>query len=228
MFTGLVEGMGVVRRIESTGGSGGSWDRRIEVEPLFEVEVLSIGESISIDGVCLTVVSWNGTVFRADVSTETLSRSTLGDRKPGDLVNLERALKVGDRLGGHLVMGHVDCVGVFKKRLEEGRSLRLFFEIPDRFSRYVVEKGSVAVNGVSLTVNGCSGNRFDVNIIPHTAMVTNIGLLKPGDRVNIETDIIGKYVERILLAWKREDNRSSAEGKSVITEDFLKLHGFLK
>lgn len=227
MFTGLVEGMGVIRKIESRMGAGGGRDIRIEIEPLVRFEELTIGESIAIDGVCLTVVFWNGKTFGADVSMETLSRSTLGERKTGDFVNLERALRLGDRLGGHLVMGHVDCVGVFKRKLEEGRSVRLFFEIPDRFSRYVVEKGSIAINGVSLTVNGCEGNRFDVNIIPHTAAVTNIGLLKPGDRVNIETDIIGKYVERILFAWKNE-GKVSGEEKRPITEDFLRLHGFLR
>lgn len=227
MFTGLVEGMGIVRRIESRSGAGGGLDKRIEIEPIVKFEGVVLGESIAIDGVCLTVVEWNGATFVADVSAETLSRSTLSERKPGDRVNLERALRVGDRLGGHMVMGHVDCVGVFKSKREEGRSIRLFFEIPERFSRYVVEKGSIAINGVSLTVNGCEGNRFDVNIIPHTAMVTNIGLLKPGDRVNIETDIIGKYVEKILLAGRGGMNTESGE-KQTITEDFLRRHGFLR
>jgi len=217
MFTGLVEGMGIVRRM----------GKQIEIEPLVRFETLEIGESVAIDGACLTVVSWNGKTFCADVSEETLSRTNLVDRKPGDKVNLERALKVGDRLGGHLVMGHVDCVGILKSRREEGASIRLFFEIPLRFIRYVVEKGSIAINGVSLTVNGCEGNRFDVNIVPHTAMVTNIGLLKPGDRVNIETDIIGKYVEKILAAWKNKKEYSSPT-KSVITEDLLRSYGFLK
>ena len=223
MFTGLVEGMGIVRRM----------GKQIEIEPLVRFEVLEIGESVAIDGACLTVVSWNAgqprwaaPTFCADVSEETLSRTNLGDRKPGDKVNLERALRVGDRLGGHLVMGHVDCVGVLKSKREEGASIRLFFEIPYRFSRYVVEKGSIAINGVSLTVNGCEGNRFDVNIVPHTAMVTNIGLLKPGDRVNIETDIIGKYVEKIMSAWKNEKEGHSPTG-SVITEDLLRSYGFL-
>ncbi|MEJ5301055.1 MAG: riboflavin synthase [Thermodesulforhabdaceae bacterium] len=217
MFTGLVEGMGIIRRI----------GKQIEIEPLVHFEALVIGESIAVDGACLTVVSWNGKTFCADVSEETFARTNLGDRKPGDRVNLERALKVGDRLGGHLVMGHVDCVGVLKNRRDEGPSIRLFFEIPLRFGRYVVEKGSITINGVSLTVNGCEGNRFDVNIVPHTAMVTNIGFLKPGDRVNIETDIIGKYVERILLAWKNEKDAPSAK-ESGITEEFLKSYGFLK
>lgn len=227
MFTGLVEGMGIIRKIEPRGGSGVGKDCRMEIEPFVKFESLTAGESIAVDGVCLTVVVWNGATFGADVSFETLSRSTLGEKKTGSLVNLERALKVGDKLGGHLVMGHVDCVGILKKKLEEGRSIRLYFEISDRFSRYVVEKGSIAINGVSLTVNGCEGNRFDVNVIPHTASVTNIGLLKPGDRVNIETDIIGKYVERILSAWKGGD-RSRVEGASSIDEDFLRSHGFIK
>ncbi len=223
MFTGIIEGMGVIRRAVPHGGAGGERDCRLEIASLVPMERVVVGESIAVDGVCLTVLSWDGTVFSADVSSETLGRTTLGGKMPGDRVNLERALSPSGRLGGHLVMGHVDCVGVMTHRREEGRSIRLFFEIPTPFDRYVVEKGSIAINGISLTVNGVERNRFDVNVIPHTASVTTIGLLKPGDHVNIETDIIGKYVEKLIEPWKREQPPTSK-----VTEEFLKTHGFIR
>lgn len=217
MFTGLVEGLGTIVRINPYGR-----DKRIFVKPDFDPGEITSGESISVDGACLTVVDWDGSIFTADVSLETLSRTTLGDKKPGDKVNLERALRLGDRLGGHIVMGHVDAVGVVAERREEGRSIRFVFRIPGDLSRYVVEKGSITINGVSLTVNSCRGSSFEVNIIPHTAGITNLGLLKVGDRVNIEVDIIGKYVEKLLRGWNL---KISPAGR--INEDFLKEHGFM-
>ncbi|SFM52198.1 riboflavin synthase [Thermodesulforhabdus norvegica] len=217
MFTGLVEGLGTVVRINPQGV-----DKRIFIRPDFDPGEIIPGESIAIDGACLTVVAWDGSVFAADVSSETLRRTTIGDRKPGDKVNLERALRLGDRFGGHIVMGHVDAVGVVTERYEEGRSVRFSFRIPADLAKYVVEKGSITVNGVSLTVNSCRGSLFDVNIIPHTAAMTNIGLLKVGDRVNIEVDIIGKYVEKLLKGW----NTRIPTGDRI-NEDFLKEHGFI-
>ncbi len=225
MFTGIVEGLGLIRRIESHGSQWGKQDKRLEIEPLVEFKDVTIGESISVDGVCLTVVFWSGKYFVVDVSRETLNRTTLGFKRQGDKVNLERALRPIDRLGGHIVTGHVDCLGVLIERYDEGRSIRFVFEIPEEFSHYVVEKGSIAINGISLTVNRCEGKRFDVNVIPHTASVTNIGLLKPGDVVNIETDVIGKYVEKILKAWNMGKPPKPSSG---ITEELLRTYGFIK
>ncbi len=218
MFTGLVEGIGVIKRIDLKGV-----DRRIYVQPGFDMDGVEIGESISVDGACLTVTEWDGSMFSADVSAETLSRTTLGSKKIGDKVNLERALRVGDRLGGHVVLGHVDCVGTLKRRYTEGSSIRLVFEIPEKLTKYIIEKGSIAINGVSLTVNSVKSNTFDINIIPHTAEITTIGALRAGDKVNIEVDVIGKYVEKMLGSWKE----SSVSENTSITQEMLKKYGFM-
>ncbi len=218
MFTGLVEGIGVIKRIDLKGV-----DRRIYVQPGFDMDGVEIGESISVDGACLTVTEWDGSMFSADVSAETLSRTTLGSKKIGDKVNLERALRVGDRLGGHVVLGHVDCVGTLKRRYTEGSSIRLVFEIPEKLTKYIIEKGSIAINGVSLTVNSVKSNTFDINIIPHTAEITTIGALRAGDKVNIEVDVIGKYVEKMLGSWKE----SNVSENTSITQEMLKKYGFM-
>jgi riboflavin synthase len=184
-----------------------------------------LGESIAVDGACLTAVSFKGSVFSADVSAETLSRTTLGRKTPGSRLNLERAVRVGDRLGGHIVSGHVDGIGVLKELRREGRSLRLFFSIPPGLSRYIVEKGSIAINGISLTVNGCTDDAFDVNIVPHTARETSIEGWQIGTSVNLETDIIGKYVEKMLSG--RTAGSGEVPETSRIDESFLRNHGFL-
>ncbi len=219
MFTGLIEGTGSLLRTERHGP-----DSRMVIRAGFAAGTLVLGESIAVDGACLTVASFNGDVFSADVSAETLGRTTLGRKPPGSRLNLERALRLGDRLGGHLVAGHVDGLALFRERRSEGRSLRLYFEAPAELTRYIVEKGSVAVNGISLTVNGVSEPGFDVNIIPHTASQTNIGDLRPGEEVNIETDLIGKYVEKMMRPWS--DTLPKGGGKERIDLDFLKKHGF--
>lgn len=215
MFTGLVEGTGVIAGIEDKG-----IDRRLRIEPHFQMGEVVTGESISISGACLTVVNRDGNGFVVDVSYETLSRTTLGSARVGRKVNIERALRIGDRLGGHIVLGHVDAVGIVKGRRDDGRSIGFDFEIPERFAKYVIEKGSIAIDGVSLTVNSVKGRIFDVNIIPHTAQITTIGLLRPGDEVNIEVDVIGKYVERLLAV--RTDRESGG-----ISEELLRKYGFL-
>jgi len=220
MFTGLIEGTGILLRLDRHGVDAG-----MVIKPRYSMGGLSLGESIAVDGACLTVVAFQGDTFTADVSVETLSRTTLGSKQPGRRLNLERALRMGDRLGGHIVSGHVDGIGILRDRVREGRSWRLFFELPDALSRYVIAKGSIAVNGISLTVNGCSRGRFDVNIVPHTAAETTIDDLQKGDEVNIETDLIGKYVERMLGGWS-EDLGTPADS-SRIDEDFLRRHGFL-
>jgi riboflavin synthase len=183
-----------------------------------------LGESITVDGVCLTVIDSQREVFTADVSVETLGRTTLGGKAPGSRMNLERALRLGDRLGGHLVTGHIDGIGVIKERKPEGRSQRLFFEAPPEIMRYVIEKGSIAVNGVSLTVNGVSSGGFDVNIVPHTGLMTTLDNLQIGAEVNIETDLIGKYIEKMVRS--RESSEEKNRGKRDINLDFLKQHGF--
>lgn len=220
MFTGLIEGTGILLRTDRHGV-----DARMVIKPGFAMDNLALGESIAVDGACLTVVSFRGDAFTADVSAETLARTTLGAKQPGRRLNLERAMRMGDRLGGHLVSGHVDGIGVLRDRTREGRSWRLFFEIPPQLARYVIAKGSIAVNGISLTVNGCSEGRFDVNVVPHTAEQTTIDELQGGDEVNIETDLIGKYVERMLRGWS--EKLGAPAGENRIDEDFLRRHGFL-
>ena len=219
MFTGLIEGTGTLLRIDRRGPDAG-----MVVQAGFEAGKFVLGESISVDGACLTVTSFSGPVFTADVSAETLARTTLGRKAIGSRLNLERALRLGDRLGGHLVTGHVDGIAAFRDRRPEGRSMRLFFDAPPEIMRYIIEKGSVAVNGISLTVNGVSERGFDVNIVPHTATQTTIGNLRPGDEVNIETDLIGKYVEKMMRAWSGGTEKGRDEGRIDI--DFLKKHGF--
>jgi riboflavin synthase len=220
MFTGLIEGTGTLLRTDRHGQ-----DARMEIRANFKIENFVLGESISVDGACLTVVAFKGDLFTADVSTETLSRTTLGSKPPGCRLNIERALRFGDRLGGHLVSGHIDGIAVLKNRYQEGRSLRIFFEGPGELMRYIIEKGSVAVNGISLTVNGVSETGFDVNIVPHTASETTIGELRVGEEVNIETDLIGKYVEKMIRAWGAAVEKGRPEDR--IDVDFLKKHGFI-
>ncbi|MEN6441878.1 MAG: riboflavin synthase [Syntrophobacter sp.] len=219
MFTGLIEGTGTLLRIDRHGP-----DAKMVIQAGFDAGKFVLGESISVDGACLTITAFSGAVFTADVSAETLSRATLGHKPVGSRLNLERALKFGDRLGGHLVSGHVDGIAIFREQRPEGRSLRLYFDAPPEIMRYVIEKGSVAINGVSLTVNGVREDGFDVNIIPHTASRTTVGDLRPGDQVNIETDLLGKYVEKMIRAWGAAAEKGKSESRIDI--DFLKEHGF--
>jgi len=217
MFTGLIEGTGKLKTVEPRGK-----DMRLSIQASFDLEGFQTGESVAVDGVCLTVVSWQARAFTVDVSQETLSRSTLGQRSVGDEVNLERALRLGDRLGGHLVNGHVDGKARVMARKQRGDSLVFVFEVVAELGRYIIEKGSVAVNGVSLTVNRCDEQSFDVNIVPHTARVTTIGSLRVGDEVNIEVDIIGKYVERFVRPMQESDSPSTGG----VDRGFLAKHGF--
>lgn len=217
MFTGIVQGLGKVEAIEEKGGG-----LRIGVRPLFEFENPSIGESISVDGVCLTLVQWRDSTLYMDVSHESLNRSTLGEIRRGSLVNLERALKVGDRLGGHFVMGHVDSVGKILeiKRVERSHVVKV--QIDPSLSCYVVEKGSIAIDGISLTVNRCGTGWVETNIVPHTFEVTSLRFKGPGSKVNIEVDILGKYVYSILTSLNQRDlNR-----KEGISLEKLKEYGW--
>jgi riboflavin synthase len=194
MFTGIVQDVGKVQSRETRGG-----DTRLTIAvDRLALDRTSIGDSICVQGVCLTVMAMAGRSFSADVSRETLSLTTLGDLAVGAGVNLEPALRAGDPLGGHLVSGHVDGVGVVTALAEEARSLRVEFEAPAELARYVARKGSMTVDGVSLTVNEVAGSRFGVNLIPHTREVTTLGRLAVGTRVNLEIDQVARYVERLL------------------------------
>jgi riboflavin synthase len=222
MFTGLIEATGTLVRVDRHGP-----DAKMVIQADTPLEKLVLGESIAVDGACLTVVAFQRDLFTVDVSTETLNRTTLGRKLPGARFNLERALRLGDRLGGHLVSGHVDALGTLKERFTEGRSWRFLFQIPEDLSKYIIEKGSIAINGISLTVNGCQQGFFDVNVIPHTAQVTTIGDLKIGAEVNLETDLIGKYVEKMVQSWAPGQSKQSAPQSSAINTAFLQKHGFL-
>jgi riboflavin synthase len=211
MFTGMITAIGSIRRVTRKGV-----DALLEVDASMSLEDIRIGDSIAINGACLTVTQLAERRFTADASMETLSRTNLGALKAGDRVNLEKALRFNDFLGGHLVLGHVDGQGKLLEKAGRDNSIMLGIEIPEGLSRYLVEKGSIAVDGVSLTVNRCEKNRFHVNMISHTARMTTLGFKKVGDPVNIETDIIGKYVERLLQPGKGMDMA------------FLAEHGYLK
>ena len=216
MFTGIIEGVGQIRAIRRKGEGA-----EVEIGCDFDLEKTNVGDSVSVNGCCLTVTSRLGKSFWADLSPETLSTSTFSEAREGDPVNLERALKVGERLSGHIVQGHVDGVGKVVDIKEHSGSREFVIEIPGNLLRYVVEKGSVAVDGVSLTVNRCEGASFSVMVIPHTQLKSTFQTMKRGDMVNLEVDIIGKYVEKLTFLDSEEYEKDSR-----ITEEFLKKHGF--
>ncbi|MBK3773875.1 riboflavin synthase [Azospirillum sp. YIM DDC1] len=191
MFTGIITDVGRVRAVERQG------DTRFTVETVFAMETVPIGASIANNGVCLTVVEKGPGWFAVQASAETLSKTTLGGWSEGTRINLERALKVGDELGGHIVSGHVDGVATVVEVRADGESKRFTFEAPAALAKYIAPKGSVALDGVSLTVNEVDGARFGVNIIPHTQDATTFGALKAGDRVNLEIDMLARYVARL-------------------------------
>lgn len=196
MFTGIVQDMGRIVALEPRDGDV---RLRVAVERL-PLDAVRSGDSIAVSGVCLTVVEHDARGFAADVSNETLSLTTLGDLAPGSRVNLEPALRAGDPLGGHLVSGHVDGIGRVVSLAQDARSWRIRFEAPPGLARYIARKGSIAIDGVSLTVNEVEGSEFGINIIPHTFEVTTIGGYAPGRRVNLEIDAIARYVERLMGA----------------------------
>jgi riboflavin synthase len=216
MFTGIIEGVGKVCSMREKNEA-----IEIEISCDFDLEKSNVGDSISVNGCCLTITSRLGKQFWADVSVETLRSSTMKNLSAGKSVNLERALKVGGRFGGHIVSGHVDGAGevVDIKRLSNYSEF--IIEIPRNLSRYIVEKGSIAVDGVSLTVNRCEESNFSVTVIPHTNLNTTFTSLRVGDEVNLEVDVIGKYVEKLTFLDSEEYKKGSA-----ITEEFLKKHGF--
>lgn len=210
MFTGIIQGIGAVRRITKKGE-----DAQLLIDAPLELEDVKIGDSVAVNGACLTVTAKSGHDFTADVSAETLKRTNLRALKTGDRVNLEKALRMSDFLSGHIVLGHVDGMGTIREKNIKSQSIIFGVEIEEGLSRYVVEKGSITIDGISLTVNSYDKNRFYVNVIPHTAQATTLGIRKVGDGVNIETDILGKYVEKFLNPRKGMDL------------NFLKDHGFV-
>lgn len=218
MFTGLIEDVGTVERV-STRGTG---LRLVVKTKAMNAAELALGESVSIDGYCQTVVETGASRFAVDVGQETLARTTAGHLKPGDRVNLERAMRMGDRLGGHLVAGHVDGVGRVRK-VDRAADFWIFhIEAPPEVARYLIPKGSIAVQGVSLTVNGVEGATFTVGIIPHTAQKTTLAALAVGASVNLEADLIGKYVEKFFLAA-----RGDAEKPGRLTLEDMAKQGLL-
>ncbi len=211
MFTGIIEAVGTVKSVRPSGG-----DVELDIDTGLDLSADSLGDSVAINGVCLTMTAKKGAVFTALASVETVSRSSLGGLHPGSKVNVERALTLATRLGGHLVSGHVDTVSTVLKVRTVGESIRISFALDRQFARYVIEKGSIAIDGTSLTVNEVGPESFEVNIIPHTAQGTSLTLKGPGDRVNLEFDIIGKYVEK-LMSHEKEGG----------LEDLLKKQGFI-
>ena len=201
MFTGIIQTVGKVIHQEPLGG-----DLRIQIDASgLGLAGASLGDSIAVNGVCLTAIAIDGEAFTADVSNETLSLTSLGDLAAGSSVNLEKALTPATPLGGHLVSGHVDGLGKVVRRYPEGRSERFEFEVPTELARYIAAKGSVCIDGVSLTVNKVEGCVFDVNIVPHTQTHTIIGGYQAGTKVNLEVDVIARYLERLLLAGDAPD-----------------------
>lgn len=205
MFTGIIVSTG---RVTSLAEKSGDLELAIDAAAL-DLGRIAVGDSISVQGACLTVTRMEGTSFHADVSRETLDKTTLGALRPGSRVNLEPSLRAGDALGGHLVSGHVDAVGKLTALVQDARSWRMEFELPAPLMRFVAPKGSICINGVSLTVNKLEGRRFDVNIIPHTHQATTLGELKMDEGVNIEIDVIARYLDRLMQPFT--DRRQNQE-----------------
>ena len=198
MFTGLIADMGVVEGVEA--GAGGA---RLRIRSALAVE-LSAGDSVAVNGACLTAASVNGEVFEADVMNQTLEHTSLGPLRAGDRVNLELPLRAADRLGGHIVQGHVDGTGEVAEVSEGGLARRLVIEVPEELRRYVVERGSVTVDGVSLTVSALTDSGFEVSLIPETLERTTLGAATEGTPVNLELDVIARYVERLVGFREKE------------------------
>ena len=219
MFTGIIEAIGTIRAMEKHQG-----DLRLQVQSgKLDLSDVQLGDSIATNGVCLTVVELPGDGYIADVSVETLEHATLGELNAGAKVNLEKALTPTTRLGGHLVSGHVDGVGKVVSIEPSARSTVYWIEAPKALAKYIAHKGSITVDGISLTVNAVNGCRFALNIVPHTQQETNVGDWRPGIRVNLEVDQIARYLERLLDPSLQEE----AAKPATLTENFLSEHGFL-
>lgn len=218
MFTGIIQAIGKINSLENKGE-----DAQVCIKARnFDLSAVKTGESISVSGICLTVIASNATEFSADVSSETLSCTTLGSLSVGDLVNLERSLTLSTPLSGHLVSGHVDGLGKLVNRRDQGRSMQLRIKSPKELSCFIAAKGSISVDGVSLTVNSVCGSEFEVNIVPHTFKHTTLGNLAEGSVVNLEVDILARYLERLI------QSKQVLKNGSDITREFLARHGFVK
>jgi len=215
MFTGIIEDKGRFLRVEYQGQK-----KRLTLELPMNLTEVQLGDSININGVCLTIVEKRGQTIQLDLSPETLQKTVLGGLKEGDKVNLERALRLTDRLGGHIVTGHIDGIGIIVEKRKEMDFLNFKIRIPKSISKYVVQKGSIAIDGISLTVNESRGEDIQLSLIPYTLEKTTLMDKKVGDQVNVESDVLGKYVEKLL---DREDRKSKDA-----TFSFLKEHGFIE
>jgi riboflavin synthase len=221
MFTGIIEGLGTIAGIRSSGQG-----KRLTIEADFSLDQTKLGDSISVSGACLTAVKIDGQRFEVDVSPETLRTTTFGQAKVGERLNIERAMRFSDRIDGHLMSGHIDGTGTVKQRESLSNAIIITIAMNASLTRYMIVKGSVAVDGVSLTINTCESDNFSVSIIPYTAKLTTIGFKNKGDRVNIEADMIGKYVERFMSGMPHgsKENRSK---QASIDHAYLVKTGFI-
>ena len=221
MFTGIIEGLGTIAGIRSSGQG-----KRLIIESDFYLDQTKIGDSIAVSGVCLTAVKIDGKRFEIDVSPETLQITTFGRAKVGERINIERAMRFSDRIDGHLVSGHIDGTGIVKQRECLSNAVIITIEVDESLTRYMITKGSVAVDGISLTINTCKADNFSVSIIPYTAKLTTIGFKNKGDRVNIETDMIGKYVKRFMDGIRGRSKENSSN-QAFIDHAYLVKTGFI-
>nr|WP_320411458.1 riboflavin synthase [Candidatus Syntrophocurvum alkaliphilum] len=217
IFTGIIEELGVVKNIVK-----GANSCKINIQCQEVLSDVKLGDSIAINGVCLTVVEFSKNHFIADVMAETLEKTILKELKSGSQINLERALRLSDRLGGHLVQGHVDGVGTILEKENLDISIIFRIQAPEHVLKYIIPKGSIAIDGISLTVVDVFAESFSVSVIPHTATITTLGQKDTGDKVNLETDIIGRYIERLIL-----NNKGEIKDQSKIDLNFLSEHGFI-
>ncbi len=220
MFTGIIEGIGTIKSVIRK-GDGVSMD----IQADFALEDIRVGDSIAVSGACLTAIQVRDKAFNVDVAPETLSKTTLGQAKVGNKVNLERALRLGDRLSGHLVTGHVDGIGTVKAKRSAANATLFTIGVSEDLSGYIVQKGSVALDGISLTVNACRKDALEVSIIPHTTRLTTMGSAKVGDMVNVETDMIGKYVQRFVKPFVKRIGQPQA--RASVSEAVLTKAGFM-
>ena len=219
MFTGIIESLGKVESLQNVGG-----DVRLRIGTDLDMSDVHLGDSIATNGICLTVIEWGENWYAADVSRESLNRTTLGTWKVGQPVNVEKAMLPTTRFGGHIVSGHVDAVGEITVVREDARSIYYEVTAPVEIAKYLAEKGSVTVDGISLTINHLRGNIISLNLIPHTADRTNIGTWKMGVKVNLEVDVLARYIERLMLG----DQAADTQQTSKLSMAFLAENGFLK